>query len=150
MRDPILFAYQWASLDQLSSGRMLLAACTGLVAGGASAREGAVWGVKDAERAARLTENIDICRRLWSGDGVTFTGSEWTPVEANLPGSDHLSPGIDPSYEWSLDSTWGIDVADVDGNGNLDIVRGLLLFGGHYDFSPTDTNRKNYLEVWIR
>ena len=74
VRDPILFAYQWASLDQISGGRMQLAACTGLVAGGVSAREGAIWGVADRERAARLEENIDICRHLWSDDDVSFEG----------------------------------------------------------------------------
>jgi alkanesulfonate monooxygenase SsuD/methylene tetrahydromethanopterin reductase-like flavin-dependent oxidoreductase (luciferase family) len=74
VRDPVIFAYQWATLDLLSGGRMLLAACTGIVAGGASAREGALWGVADRERAARLAENIDICRRLWSETGVSFTG----------------------------------------------------------------------------
>jgi alkanesulfonate monooxygenase SsuD/methylene tetrahydromethanopterin reductase-like flavin-dependent oxidoreductase (luciferase family) len=74
IRDPLVFAYQWATLDLLSGGRMLLAACTGIVAGGASAREGALWGVADRERAARLAENIDICRRLWSEDDVSFKG----------------------------------------------------------------------------
>jgi alkanesulfonate monooxygenase SsuD/methylene tetrahydromethanopterin reductase-like flavin-dependent oxidoreductase (luciferase family) len=74
VRDPVIFAYQWATLDLLSGGRMLLAACTGIVAGGASAREGALWGVSDRERAARLAENIDICRRLWTEDDVSFTG----------------------------------------------------------------------------
>ncbi|HEX9821077.1 MAG TPA: LLM class flavin-dependent oxidoreductase [Methylomirabilota bacterium] len=74
VRDPIVFAYQWATLDLLSGGRMLLAACTGIVAGGASAREGAHWGVADRERPDRLAENIEICRRLWSEDRVTFKG----------------------------------------------------------------------------
>src|SRR5215510_814923 len=74
VRDPLVFAYQWATLDLLSSGRMLLAACTGLVAGGASAREGAHWAVTDRERADRLVENIEICRRLWSGDPVSYKG----------------------------------------------------------------------------
>src|SRR5437870_12107479 len=54
VRDPLVFAYQWATLDLMSAGRMLLAACTGLVAGGASAREGVHWGVTDRERATRL------------------------------------------------------------------------------------------------
>jgi alkanesulfonate monooxygenase SsuD/methylene tetrahydromethanopterin reductase-like flavin-dependent oxidoreductase (luciferase family) len=74
VRDPIVFAYQWATLDLLSNGRTLLAACTGLVAGGASAREGAAFGVADRERAARLVENIEICRRLWSEERVTYKG----------------------------------------------------------------------------
>lgn len=74
VRDPLVFAYQWATLDLLSGGRMLLAACTGIVAGGPSAREGALWGVADRDRAARLAENIDICRLLWSQDDVSFNG----------------------------------------------------------------------------
>src|SRR5712675_2054685 len=40
IRDPIIFAYQWATLDLISGGRMRLAACTGIVAGGVSAKEG--------------------------------------------------------------------------------------------------------------
>ncbi len=75
VRDPMIFAYQWANLDLISEGRMLLAACTGIVAGGASAREGSHWGVIDKERAFRLEENIEICRRLWSEDDVTFSGN---------------------------------------------------------------------------
>jgi alkanesulfonate monooxygenase SsuD/methylene tetrahydromethanopterin reductase-like flavin-dependent oxidoreductase (luciferase family) len=74
VRDPLVFAYQWATLDLLSAGRTLLAACTGLVAGGASAREGAHWGVSDRERADRLVENIEICRRLWGGEHVSYKG----------------------------------------------------------------------------
>jgi len=74
VRDPLVFSYQWATLDLISNGRMLLAACTGLVAGGASAREGAAFQVADRERAARLTENIEICRRLWSEEHVSYKG----------------------------------------------------------------------------
>ena len=74
VRDPIVFAYQWATLDLIAEGRMLLAACTGIVAGGASAREGAPYGIADRERGARLEENIEICRRLWTGELVSFSG----------------------------------------------------------------------------
>src|SRR5215467_10756839 len=74
VRDPLVFAYQWATLDLISNGRMLLAACTGLVAGGVSAKEGGVWGIKDGQRGNRMAENIEICRRLWSEDNVSFSG----------------------------------------------------------------------------
>lgn len=72
VRDPIIFAYQWASLDLISQGRMLLAVCTGL--GGPSDQEGSHWGVPNSERAARLAENIEICRQLWSEKDVSFAG----------------------------------------------------------------------------
>ncbi|MBE3603252.1 LLM class flavin-dependent oxidoreductase [bacterium] len=74
LRDPVVFAAQWASLDSLSGGRMQLAVCTGIGLGGTSAREGAVWGVPDRERGARMAENMEICRRLWSEDDVSFAG----------------------------------------------------------------------------
>jgi alkanesulfonate monooxygenase SsuD/methylene tetrahydromethanopterin reductase-like flavin-dependent oxidoreductase (luciferase family) len=75
VRDPILFADQWATLDQLSGGRMLLAVCTGIVKPkDASAREGAPYGVTDGSRAARMEENTEIVRRLWTEDDVTFEG----------------------------------------------------------------------------
>src|ERR1700730_18286815 len=47
IRDPILFAYQWATLDLISNGRMLLAVCTGIVAEGVSARGGSIWSISD-------------------------------------------------------------------------------------------------------
>jgi len=74
IRDPIVFAHQWATLDLISNGRMWLAACTGIVAGGVSAREGGVWDIKDGQRGHRMAENIEICRRLWSEDNVSFKG----------------------------------------------------------------------------
>jgi alkanesulfonate monooxygenase SsuD/methylene tetrahydromethanopterin reductase-like flavin-dependent oxidoreductase (luciferase family) len=76
VRDPALFAYQWATLDQLSGGRMELAVCTGIVSNdGASAHEGRNFGgVRDIDRAARLEEHIGIVRRLWAGETLTFEG----------------------------------------------------------------------------
>jgi alkanesulfonate monooxygenase SsuD/methylene tetrahydromethanopterin reductase-like flavin-dependent oxidoreductase (luciferase family) len=79
IRDPILFAYQWATLDLISNGRMLLAACTGIIpAGGASVKEGAPWNITDGQRGNRMAENIEICRRLWSEDDVSFAGKYWS------------------------------------------------------------------------
>jgi alkanesulfonate monooxygenase SsuD/methylene tetrahydromethanopterin reductase-like flavin-dependent oxidoreductase (luciferase family) len=74
IRDPIVFALQWATLDLISNGRMQLAVCTGIVAGGVSAREGSAWGIKDSARGNRMAENIEICRKLWSGGEVSFQG----------------------------------------------------------------------------
>ncbi|MDG2024522.1 MAG: LLM class flavin-dependent oxidoreductase [Actinomycetota bacterium] len=76
VRDPALFAYQWATLDLISEGRMDLAACTGIVtADGASRAEGRHFGgVTDIDRAARMEENIELCRLLWSGEEIDFEG----------------------------------------------------------------------------
>lgn len=75
VRDPIVFAYQWATLDLMSEGRMQLAVCTGLVGGGASQNEGRPWGIPDADRVKRMSENIDICRALWTGENVSHRGA---------------------------------------------------------------------------
>jgi alkanesulfonate monooxygenase SsuD/methylene tetrahydromethanopterin reductase-like flavin-dependent oxidoreductase (luciferase family) len=74
LREPVLFAQQWSTLDFISHGRMQLAVCTGIGLGGTSAKEGAVWGVRDSERGARMAENAAICRKLWSEEQVTFAG----------------------------------------------------------------------------
>src|SRR5262245_31383229 len=74
VRDPIIMAYQWATLDMLSAGRMLLVVCTGIVGGGASEAEGRPWGVADRQRARRMSERIDVLRTLWSGDETSFDG----------------------------------------------------------------------------
>ena len=78
LRDPIVLAAQWAALDQISHGRMILGACIG----GALPREKAeaefaAFKVKLAERAPRLEEGIAILRRLWSEDHVTHQGRFW-------------------------------------------------------------------------
>ena len=76
VRDPATFAYQWATLDQISEGRMVLAACTGIVsAKGASRHEGRNFGgLSDIDRPLRMMENMEVCRRLWAGEELDFDG----------------------------------------------------------------------------
>jgi alkanesulfonate monooxygenase SsuD/methylene tetrahydromethanopterin reductase-like flavin-dependent oxidoreductase (luciferase family) len=76
VRDPALFAYQWATLDALSGGRTLLAVCNGLQKRDeASEREGAHFGgVPDKERVLRLEEYVGLVRQLWTGEPITFHG----------------------------------------------------------------------------
>jgi alkanesulfonate monooxygenase SsuD/methylene tetrahydromethanopterin reductase-like flavin-dependent oxidoreductase (luciferase family) len=74
-RHPVLLAYQWASLDLLSHGRMILGACMGVPESSNLARiEQINMGITNVERAPRLEEGIAILRRLWTEDRVTFDG----------------------------------------------------------------------------
>jgi alkanesulfonate monooxygenase SsuD/methylene tetrahydromethanopterin reductase-like flavin-dependent oxidoreductase (luciferase family) len=106
VRDPILLADQWATLDQISQGRMLLAVCTGIVkAKDASEREGALYGVTDKSRAGRLEENIEILRRLWTEDNVTFHGRYRSfenvtvlPKPVQNPPPIHIASNPNPAY----------------------------------------------------
>tara|TARA_B100000586_G_scaffold226018_1_gene173777 strand:+ start:88 stop:837 length:750 start_codon:yes stop_codon:yes gene_type:complete len=113
VRDPALFAYQWATLDMISEGRMDLAACTGIVAAdGASRAEGRHFGgVSDIDRAARMEENIRLCRLLWSGDEVDFDGRfhgytelriQPTPVQDPCPIWIAANPAPGKYWERSL------------------------------------------------
>jgi alkanesulfonate monooxygenase SsuD/methylene tetrahydromethanopterin reductase-like flavin-dependent oxidoreductase (luciferase family) len=76
LRDPILLAIQWASLDLLSQGRTILAVCNGGSAldGPPFAHELEVMGVKSQERVGRVVEGMTILRRLWSETRVTHQG----------------------------------------------------------------------------
>ena len=75
LRDPLFLAAQWAALDHVSSGRMILGACVG----GSLPREKAEaefepFKVKLADRGPRLEEGITILRKLWTEDRVSHQG----------------------------------------------------------------------------
>jgi alkanesulfonate monooxygenase SsuD/methylene tetrahydromethanopterin reductase-like flavin-dependent oxidoreductase (luciferase family) len=70
VRHPVLVAIQWASLDQLSKGRTILAVCIG----GGHEGEMRAFGVKKEERIGRLTEGIQLIRQIWSDPEVIHDG----------------------------------------------------------------------------
>jgi len=77
LRDPVLLAYQWASLDVISSGRSILVACTGLVEQEGAQVEGTLYGLANSQRVTRLIEWIEILRLLWTTDNASFSGREY-------------------------------------------------------------------------
>lgn len=70
LRHPTAVAKQVSTLDQLSSGRLVF----GVGVGGEFPNEYAACGVPVKERGARLSEGIDVLRKLWSGDKVSHDG----------------------------------------------------------------------------
>jgi alkanesulfonate monooxygenase SsuD/methylene tetrahydromethanopterin reductase-like flavin-dependent oxidoreductase (luciferase family) len=86
LRDPILLAIQWASLDVLSHGRTILAVCNGggWRDGPQFTHELAVMGVKSQERVGRLLEGMVILRRLWSEARVTHNGKYYQFADVEL------------------------------------------------------------------
>lgn len=75
LRDPIFLAAQWAALDVVSHGRMVLGACIGgSLPREAAEAEFAAFKIKLSERAPRLEEGMAILRRLWTEDHVTHEG----------------------------------------------------------------------------
>jgi len=72
LRNPLVFADEWASLDVLSNGRTRL-----VVGGGGSAAwqaESAALGIPPRERRQRMIENIRVLRHLWTTDDEPFLG----------------------------------------------------------------------------
>jgi alkanesulfonate monooxygenase SsuD/methylene tetrahydromethanopterin reductase-like flavin-dependent oxidoreductase (luciferase family) len=74
LRNPLVFAYEWASLDQISGGRTALIVCAGGGSAGDWEAEARALGVPVKERQRRLEEHVAILRRLWSEDHVSFEG----------------------------------------------------------------------------
>ena len=90
LRNPTVLAKEIATLDFLSGGRTLPA--VGL--GTEDDREFEACGSRRSQRAGRTDEAIQVMRRLWSEDKVTFHGKHFTlnnvtvqpkPVQPELP-----------------------------------------------------------------
>jgi len=86
LRDPILLAIQWASLDVLSGGRTILGACIGPSAkdGARFAHELKVMGIGSNERVGRLIESITLLRRFWNENQVTHKGKYYCFQDVEL------------------------------------------------------------------
>ncbi len=75
LRDPLLLAYQWSSLDYLSGGRTVFVACQGGGPGsGDFAHELATFGVKRDSRMRRMEEAVEILRLTSTAEHVSYEG----------------------------------------------------------------------------
>jgi alkanesulfonate monooxygenase SsuD/methylene tetrahydromethanopterin reductase-like flavin-dependent oxidoreductase (luciferase family) len=77
LRDPVLLAYQWASLDLLAAGRTVLVVCTGIVPQEGGRIEGELYGLRRRDRVERMLEWIELVKLLWTQDNVTFEGKHY-------------------------------------------------------------------------
>jgi len=87
LRDPRLFALQWASLDVIAGGRSLLCVCMGASGGsgmGAAPTEVQIMGFNPKERVGRFEEGIEIVRKLWHEDDVSHQGRYYSFEHATL------------------------------------------------------------------
>jgi alkanesulfonate monooxygenase SsuD/methylene tetrahydromethanopterin reductase-like flavin-dependent oxidoreductase (luciferase family) len=76
LRHPILLAYQWATLDALSEGRSLLVVCQGTPTqhGKIYRNEYDAFGIPPIEKVKRVEEGMEILRKLWGADNVSYDG----------------------------------------------------------------------------
>ena len=68
-RDPVAFAKEWATLDQLSGGRSILG-----VGVGWNREEFAALRIPIEERGRRMNEMLESITALWAGDDVSYEG----------------------------------------------------------------------------
>ena len=72
LRNPLVLAYEWASLDRLSGGRTRMVACSGGGSGPVWEAESAAMGLDPKDRHKRMIDHIHILRHLWSKDGEPY------------------------------------------------------------------------------
>jgi probable F420-dependent oxidoreductase len=72
LRNPVYFAKEWATLDVLSGGRSILG-----VGVGWAEEEFALMGVPRQERGRRTEEALELIRKLWAGDRVSYAGRHY-------------------------------------------------------------------------
>jgi alkanesulfonate monooxygenase SsuD/methylene tetrahydromethanopterin reductase-like flavin-dependent oxidoreductase (luciferase family) len=73
LRSPVLLAHALATIDVISNGRLVVAASVGPVRDYIK-RQFAACGVPPEEKAGRLSESIEIMRRLWRERTINFDG----------------------------------------------------------------------------
>jgi alkanesulfonate monooxygenase SsuD/methylene tetrahydromethanopterin reductase-like flavin-dependent oxidoreductase (luciferase family) len=76
LRDALLLAYQWISLDFLSNGRSIFVSCQGAqkTGGGKFAEEFAAFGIKPSSRMRRQEEAIEVLRLTSSQENASYRG----------------------------------------------------------------------------
>jgi probable F420-dependent oxidoreductase len=92
LRNPVVLAHAVATLDRVAEGRIILGA--GIAADmPAIRREFEATGVPWDRRVGRFLETLDICRRLWSRDHVSFTGKHFTLDDVTVEPKPHRRGG---------------------------------------------------------
>ena len=75
LRNPLVFAYEWASIDQIANGRSRLIVAAGGGGEALWAAESAALGVPAEERRKRMYEHIRVLKHLWHDDKSAFNGA---------------------------------------------------------------------------
>ena len=128
LRNPVLLAHQVATLDQVSSGRVILG--IGIASDVPSIRaEFRAAGVPFEKRVGTMMEGMRLCKALWSGKAVDWDG-RWH-VEKGVLGPTPHQPGGPP--------IWG------GGSPPAALERAARHFDGWF---PTGPDAKRWGEQW--
>jgi probable F420-dependent oxidoreductase len=96
LRNPVVLAHIVGTLDRIAEGRVILG--VGIAADAPAIRkEFAAAGVPWDRRVGRYLETLEICRALWSRDGVSFSGKHFTLDNVTMEPKPHR-PGGPPIW----------------------------------------------------
>ena len=101
LHHPLHFAEDCSFVDNLSGGRLEMALAVGY-----RRREAQAFGIDFTTRGSRLTEFLQVVRRLWAGETVTFEGKHFTLQGASVtprPVNGHVPLYIGGLSEPALD-----------------------------------------------
>jgi len=93
LRNPVLLAHALATLDVISKGRIILGVSVGPVRDYIQ-RQFAACGVPPQEKAGRLSESIEIMRRLWSEKTINYDGRYFKLDDVGILPHPAQKPGI--------------------------------------------------------
>jgi alkanesulfonate monooxygenase SsuD/methylene tetrahydromethanopterin reductase-like flavin-dependent oxidoreductase (luciferase family) len=92
LRNPMVLAYEWASLDVLSGGRTRMVACSGGGSGRAWEAETRAMGYKAEDRHKLMVEAMAVMRHLWTKDDEPFEGQFFNFSDLTLEPKPVQSP----------------------------------------------------------
>jgi alkanesulfonate monooxygenase SsuD/methylene tetrahydromethanopterin reductase-like flavin-dependent oxidoreductase (luciferase family) len=92
MRHPVLLAQEWATLDELSGGRTILAVGLGTGDPSMVQKEYEVIGLPKARRGIAFEESIELLKRLWTEETVTYSGKIFQMRDVSLGYRPHQKP----------------------------------------------------------
>jgi len=96
LRNPVVLAQIVGTLDRIAEGRVILG--VGIAADSPPIRkEFAAAGVPWDRRVGRYLETLEICRALWTRDGVSFSGKHFTLENITMEPKPHR-PGGPPIW----------------------------------------------------
>lgn len=87
LHKPLDIAEQFATIDQMSRGRLIFSAALGY-----REVEFKAFGTTQKERVRRFEENFEAIRRLWTEDMVSMRGSHFELDEASCSVRPHQTP----------------------------------------------------------
>jgi alkanesulfonate monooxygenase SsuD/methylene tetrahydromethanopterin reductase-like flavin-dependent oxidoreductase (luciferase family) len=93
LRNPVLLAHALATVDVISKGRLILGVSVGSVRDYIQ-RQFAACGVPPEEKAGRLSESIEVMRRLWSEKTTNYEGRYYKLHDVGILPHPVQKPGI--------------------------------------------------------